>query len=187
MSGSHVRDKDGVNAVLLLCEAAAWHAARGQTLLEALNTLYEEFGVYRNVLRTKEFCGPDGMAAMQRLMDRLRSEPPQTMGGFTVEKMLDYTKEGTGVPKANVLEFRLSDNAKIIIRPSGTEPVSYTHLSVWRAFPLQTRCGICWSRMRPHTSRAGKSKNAGHLSFLRRREKNTGWSCICKAVVSAWM
>ena len=53
--------------------------------------------------------------------------------------------------------------------------------------PLQTRYGICWSRMRPHTSRAGKSKNAGHLSFLRRRVKNTGWSCICKAVVSAWM
>lgn len=129
LSGSHVRDKDGVNAVLLLCEAAAWHAARGQTLLEALNTLYEEFGVYRNVLRTKEFCGPDGMAAMQRLMDRLRSEPPQTMGGFTVEKMLDYTKEGTGVPKANVLEFRLSDNAKIIIRPSGTEPKIKLYLS----------------------------------------------------------
>ena len=58
----------------------------------------------------------------------------------------------------------------------------WTTLSVWRAFPLQTRCGICWSRMRPHTSRAGKSKNAGHLSFLRRRVKNTGWSCICKAV-----
>ena len=66
---------------------------------------------------------------MQRLMDRLRSEPPQTMGGFTVEKMLDYTKEGTGVPKANVLEFRLSDNAKIIIRPSGTEPKIKLYLS----------------------------------------------------------
>ena len=67
--------------------------------MEALNTLYEEFGVYRTVLRTKEFCGPDGMAAMQRLMDRLRSEPPQTMGGFTVEKMLDYTRKAQGFQK----------------------------------------------------------------------------------------
>ena len=122
LSGTHVRDKDAVNAVMLACECAAWYAAKGMTLLDALQALYAEFGFYRSALRSVSFAGESGMKAMRGIMARLRGKPPAEIAGYAVEGMADYQSGATGLPKADVLEYRLSGGAKLIVRPSGTEP-----------------------------------------------------------------
>ena len=129
LSGAHVRDKDAVNATLLVCEAAAWYAKQGMTLLDAINKLYAEFGCYRNALHSFAFEGESGMHTMQAIMKKLRETPPQSIAGIAVESVLDYNTEGTGLPKANVLEFRLAGGAKLMVRPSGTEPKIKVYLS----------------------------------------------------------
>ena len=122
MLGDYVRDKDAVNATLLVCEAAAWYAKQGMTLLDAINKLYAEFGCYRNALHSFTFEGESGMHTMDAIMKQLRQTPPTAIGGMAVESMVDYNTAGTGLPKANVLEFRLAGGAKLMVRPSGTEP-----------------------------------------------------------------
>ena len=129
LSGAHVRDKDAVNATLLVCEAAAWYAKQGMTLLDAINRLYAEFGCYRNALHSFAFEGESGMHTMDAIMKQLRETPPQSIGGMAVESVVDYNAEGTGLPKANVLEFRLAGGAKLMVRPSGTEPKIKVYLS----------------------------------------------------------
>ena len=129
LSGTHVRDKDGVNAVLLVCEAAAWYAKQGMTLGDAIDKLYAEYGYYRNGLCSFAFSGAEGMAKMQAIMDGLRANAPKEISGLAVETVVDYEAEGTGLPKANVLEYRLAGGAKFMVRPSGTEPKIKTYLS----------------------------------------------------------
>ena len=129
LSGGHVRDKDAVNAVMLACEAAAWYAARGMTLLDAVNALYAEFGCYRNALCSFTFEGESGMHAMQALMAGLRSAAPAEIAGYKVETSIDYQADGTGLPKADVLEYRLAGGHKFMVRPSGTEPKIKVYLS----------------------------------------------------------
>ena len=129
LSGTHVRDKDGVNATLLVCEAAAWYARQGKTLFNALEDLYEEYGYYRNGLCSFTFEGASGMETMKNLMEGLRANPPAEIAGLKVTKAVDYKAEGTGLPKANVLEYRLEGGAKFMVRPSGTEPKIKTYLS----------------------------------------------------------
>ena len=129
LSGAHVRDKDAVNATLLVCEAAAWYAKQGMTLLDAINKLYAEFGCYRNALHSFAFEGESGMHTMDAIMKQLRQTPPTAIGGMTVESVVDYNTAGTGLPKANVLEFRLAGGAKLMVRPSGTEPKIKVYLS----------------------------------------------------------
>ncbi len=129
LSGAHVRDKDAVNATLLVCEAAAAYAAKGQTLLDAIEALYKEFGYYRNALCSYTFEGETGMHTMQKLMANLRANPPKEIGGYAVEAATDYEAEGTGLPKADVLEYRLAGGHKFMVRPSGTEPKIKVYLS----------------------------------------------------------
>lgn len=129
LSGTHVRDKDAVNAVMLACECAAWYAAKGMTQLDALQALYAEFGFYRSALRSVSFAGESGMKAMRGIMARLRGKPPAEIAGYAVEGMTDYQSGATGLPKADVLEYRLSGGAKLIVRPSGTEPKIKVYLS----------------------------------------------------------
>lgn len=130
LSGAHVRDKDAVNAVMLACECAAWYAGQGMTLLDAMNALYEKFGFYRNGLLSRAFEGQDGMAAMDALMKSLRTAPPAEIGGWKVNGMTDYLGSDTGLIPSDVLEFRLEDTGKVIVRPSGTEPKLKIYLSV---------------------------------------------------------
>ena len=129
LSGAHVRDKDAVNAVMLACEAAAWYANQGMSLLDAVNALYAEFGWYRNDLKSFTFEGESGMKTMRRIMETLRESRPVSVGGFRVAEIVDYSAEGTGLPKANVLEFRFMNGAKLMVRPSGTEPKIKIYLS----------------------------------------------------------
>ena len=130
LAGTHVRDKDAVNAVMLACECAAWYAGQGMTLLDAMNALYEKFGFYRNGLLSKAFEGQDGMAAMDALMKSLRAAPPAEIGGWKVSGTTDYLSGNTGLIPSDVLEFRLEDAGKVIVRPSGTEPKLKLYLSV---------------------------------------------------------
>ena len=130
LSGAHVRDKDGVNAVMLACECAAWYAGQNMTLLDAMNALYERFGFYRSSLLSKAFEGQDGMAAMAALMERLRTAPPSEIAGQPVEAVTDYLRGDAGLIPADVLEFRLAGEGKVIVRPSGTEPKLKLYLSV---------------------------------------------------------
>ena len=129
LSGPHVRDKDAVNAVLLICEAAAWYAQQGKTLLDAIEALYREFGYYRNALCSFAFEGESGMHTMQELMKKLRANAPEDIAGYKVESVVDYDTDGTGLPRANVLEYHLDGGHKLMVRPSGTEPKIKVYLS----------------------------------------------------------
>ena len=86
LSGGHVRDKDAVNATLLVCEAAAWYAQQGMTLLDAIEALYKEFGYYRNALCSFAFEGETGMYTMQNLMKTLRADPPKEILDVTLSE-----------------------------------------------------------------------------------------------------
>ena len=130
LSGAHVRDKDAVNAVMLACECAAWYAGQGMTLLDAMNALYEKFGFYRNGLISIAFEGQNGMAAMEQLMASLRANAPKAVSGLEVTRMVDYLNDNTGLIASDVLELHLSGGAKLIVRPSGTEPKLKLYLSV---------------------------------------------------------
>lgn len=129
LSGAHVRDKDAVNAVMLACEAAAYYADQGMSLLDAVNALYREFGFYRNALHSFTFEGESGMKTMQRIMASLRASPKGTIAGYAVSAVTDYQQAGTGLPRADVLEYRLENGAKLMVRPSGTEPKIKVYLS----------------------------------------------------------
>ena len=129
LSGAHVRDKDAVNAVMLACETAAYYAAQGMSLLDAVNALYREFGFYRNALESFTFEGETGMHKMQGIMAGLRTSAPKTIAGYEVAKVVDYDADGTGLPRADVLEYRLVNGAKLMVRPSGTEPKIKVYLS----------------------------------------------------------
>ena len=129
LSGTHVRDKDAVNASLLIMEAAAYYAQKGMNLGDAIDSLYEEYGYYRNDLCSFTFEGVSGMQTMKNLMERLRAEKPTELAGRKVTSSVDYENDDTGLPKAQVLEYRLEGKAKLIVRPSGTEPKIKVYLS----------------------------------------------------------
>ena len=129
LSGTHVRDKDGVNAVLLVCEAAAYHKKRGRTLPEAMLELYREFGFYADGQKSFAFRGAHAMQEMEDRMARLRRDPLAHIAGLPVTGVTDYLTQDTGLPRADVLEFRLEPRAKLIVRPSGTEPKLKCYLS----------------------------------------------------------
>ena len=128
LSGSHVRDKDAVNASMLACEMTAWYKKQGMTLAEAVDALYEKFGFYRNDIASFAFEGAAGMQKMASIMDNLRANPPKTLDGKAVIKVVDYNLGVNGLPKSNVLEYQ-NECAKILVRPSGTEPKVKIYLS----------------------------------------------------------
>ena len=123
LSGTFVRDKDAVNAALLLCEMAANLKAEGKTLLDRLQELREEFGYFAQKTLTFQYEGQDGAARMQQIMEGLRRpltdfEAPLLRTAHRV----DYLRDETGLPKSDVMEFNLENGQKFIVRPSGTEP-----------------------------------------------------------------
>lgn len=122
LSGPHVRDKDGVNAAMLICQMAQDYKSKGKNLAQAMEELYREFGCYQNSLCSFTFEGQAGFDKMQNIMQGLRKKPPQEIGDLAVERVVDYVPGVNGLPKADVLEFRLAGGAKVMVRPSGTEP-----------------------------------------------------------------
>jgi phosphoglucomutase len=135
LSGSYVRDKDAVNASMLICQMAQYYRKKGMTLVDAMDALYRKYGYYQNVLMNFTFEGADGMVQMKNIMDSLRNETPSQIAGSKVCGWSDYqasvTSDGQKInlPKSNVLEYRLENGGKVIIRPSGTEPKIKAYLS----------------------------------------------------------
>ncbi len=123
LSGTDVRDKDAVNAAVLVCEMAANYKAQGFTLLDRLNQLRQEFGFYGQRLLTYQYEGEAGAKQMEAIMTKLR----QPLSAFDspllqAAQRIDYLLDETGLPKSDVLSFQPDKTRKIIVRPSGTEP-----------------------------------------------------------------
>ena len=130
LSGSFVRDKDAVNASLLICEMFAWYKSQGKSLVDVLEELYEQYGYFQSKLLSFAFEGSSGMAKMQGLMDGLRSDPPKDIAGIPVERCVDYLDEAaTGLPGSNVLRYFLAGGHEAAVRPSGTEPKLKVYLT----------------------------------------------------------
>ena len=138
LSGGYVRDKDAVDASMLICEMAMDYRAKGKTLVDAMQDLYQKHGYYVNGLCNFAFEGEDGMKKMSEIMDSLRSNAPAEIAGYPVVGWSDYqesvrmeggSKTEITLPKSNVLEYRLGNGAKVIVRPSGTEPKIKIYLS----------------------------------------------------------
>ncbi|MBR6028606.1 MAG: phospho-sugar mutase [Clostridia bacterium] len=123
LSSTFVRDKDAVNAAVLVCEMAANLKAEGLTLLDKLALLREEFGFYAQRLLTFAYEGESGANRMADIMAGLRrplAESPEAL--LQTAARIDYLHDDTGLPASDVLSFALADGRKIIVRPSGTEP-----------------------------------------------------------------
>lgn len=129
LAGTHVRDKDGVMALMLVAEMAQHHAAAGKTLAQAMEALYDAYGRHGSRLISIDIPGALPMRRMKEIMDRLRAEPPKSMGGNPVVGITDYATGIGGLPPSNVLSLRNAADAKVIIRPSGTEPKVKAYLS----------------------------------------------------------
>lgn len=122
LSGDHVRDKDAVNASMLICQMAQYYKLQGKNLAQAMSDLYEKYGYYHNKTISLSYPGADGAAKMAGIMAGLRETAPAEIAGSKVEAVLDYKDGVNGLPKANVIEFDLEGGNKAIVRPSGTEP-----------------------------------------------------------------
>lgn len=122
LSGDHVRDKDAVNASMLICQMAQYYKLQGKNLVEAMRDLYEKHGYYHNKTVSLSYPGADGAAKMAGIMKSLRSEAPAEIAGSKVEAVADYATCVNGLPAADVIEFDLEGGNKAIVRPSGTEP-----------------------------------------------------------------
>lgn len=133
LAGSYVRDKDAIVASMLICEMAAYYRTKGISMMEARKKMYEKYGVYVHSQHSFTFEGESGMIQMQEIMTKLRNEHPTEIDGLKVLQFDDYqvsTSKNleTGeiseitLPKSNVLAFTLEQGAKVVIRPSGTEP-----------------------------------------------------------------
>ena len=132
LSGTDVRDKDGVNACMLIAEAAAWYKKMyNKTLVDAIDMLYEQYGYYGDKVTSFVLPGKDGLEKMQAVMQALRANPPKSFAGTDVKALRDYQTskricgeavEALTLPKSNVLYFELEGGAWICVRPSGTEP-----------------------------------------------------------------
>ncbi len=133
MLGDYVRDKDAVTAALLLTEMAAWYAAQGMTLADALEALYKKYGYYAEHTYNLVMPGLDGLKDMANLMKGLRENPPAELSGVKVVQFKDYSdgsvkdcatgaKTAMELSGSNVLRFEMEDGTSVIVRPSGTEP-----------------------------------------------------------------
>lgn len=129
LTGSYVRDKDGVDGAYMICEMFSYYKTKGISLLEKLEELYRIYGYCLNTLHSYEFDGSVGFAKMQRIMQAFRGKV-KAFGGKKVMKLLDYASGLNGLPKSDVLKFLLEDNCSIVIRPSGTEPKIKAYISV---------------------------------------------------------
>lgn len=129
LSGTYVRDKDGVNGAYMICEMFSFYATRGLSLLEKLEELYKTYGYCLNTLHSYEFEGSAGFARMQQIMASFRGNVP-AFGGKKVNALLDYSQGLDGLPKSDVLKFMLDDNCSLVVRPSGTEPKLKVYISV---------------------------------------------------------
>lgn len=129
LTGSYVRDKDGVNGAYMICEMFSFYRTKGISLLDKLNEIYSEYGYCLNTLHSFEFDGAAGFTKMQDIMQEFH-KGLDVIGGKKVVETLDYSKGLNGLPKSDVLKYLLEGNCSVVVRPSGTEPKLKTYISV---------------------------------------------------------
>lgn len=131
--GTHARDKDGIVAVMTVCEAAAYYKMQGLTLWDQMLKIYEKYGYYKERQFSIVLKGAEGAEQIKKMMETMRNNPPVKIGDYTVKSVGDYQaqmihnnetgkEESTNLPKSNVLYYDLDKNAWCCVRPSGTEP-----------------------------------------------------------------
>lgn len=140
LSGSFVRDKDGVNASLLICEMFAYYQSKGLSLVDVLHGLYAKYGAFQNALQSFTFEGAEGFATMQKIMADFRENAPAEVLGRKVLRKSDYKTsvmtDAAGktspidMPSSDVLKFDLEGDISLVVRPSGTEPKLKIYYSV---------------------------------------------------------
>lgn len=146
MIGDKVRDKDAVSAVALLCEMASYEKANNSTLFDKLIDLYVQHGFYKESLISLTKKGMDGQQQIANMMENFRNNPPATINGSSVVKVLDYELQRgfnpntddtwtIDLPKSNVLQYILEDGSQISARPSGTEPKIKFYFSIKETLP----------------------------------------------------
>jgi len=138
----HVKDKDGVSALLLLCELAAAEKAQGRTLVDVLDDLALAHGLHATDQLSVRVTD---LAEIGVAMDRLRATPPSALGGLTVERVDDLSRGNGGLPPTEGLRYRLADGARVIVRPSGTEPKLKCYLEV--VVPVDAEAGVDAARI----------------------------------------
>ena len=128
--GTHARDKDAVVASMLICEMAAYYLAQGKTLIDVLEELYQEYGMYLDALDSYTLKGKDGAERIHAISAELRRRGAALMEDVT--ELLDYTQGIGDLPKSDVLKYRFADGSWMAVRPSGTEPKIKVYYSVRR-------------------------------------------------------
>jgi len=140
LTGSYVRDKDAVDGSLMIAEMFAFYRAEGKSLPDVLDGLYEKYGYCLNTLHSFEFDGESGFEKMQSIMKAFRTDVPEGFAGKKVLAVSDYETQVTreaggkeepirGLPKSDVLKYRLEDGISVVVRPSGTEPKLKIYIS----------------------------------------------------------
>lgn len=133
LAGTHSRDKDGVVASMLICEAAAYYKSRGMSLYDGIVEIYEKYGYYLEDLKSITMKGIEGSKRIKEIVDAFRNNTPESIGNARVIRVKDYLKridysvlEGKKanieLPSSNVMQLFLEDGSLITARPSGTEP-----------------------------------------------------------------
>ena len=131
--GTHARDKDGIAAVMALCEAAAYYKEKGYTLWDQMINIYKKYGFYKELTISITREGVTGAEEIKQMMEKMRDNPATTLGKYKVIEFRDYKKDiiknnatgeitKTGLPNSNVLYYGLENDAWCCVRPSGTEP-----------------------------------------------------------------
>ena len=130
--GTHARDKDGIVAVMTICEAVTYYKMQGLTLWDAMNNMYKKYGYYKEKQMSITLKGIEGAEEIKKMMENMRNNPAKEIAGLKVISFGDYQKQeitdsngnvsSTGLSKSNVLYFDLEKNAWVCVRPSGTEP-----------------------------------------------------------------
>jgi len=144
------RDKDAIQSVIAITEAAAYYKSHGKTLLDVLNDLYERHGYYLEGLVSVTKKGADGARAIQQLLTSLRENPLKEIAGLSIASEEDYStqnrsfvdgrkKEKLSLPKSNVIKYFLEDGSWVCIRPSGTEPKIKYYIGVTSPTELESK------------------------------------------------
>lgn len=157
-----IRDKDGISSALLITDLASRLKPRGQTLIDALESLWREHGIFQDMQLSRRFEGTDAQARMTEVVEDLRRKPPTEIGGRTVTSMIDlgrrvrWTSDGETpyerLAKSEVLIFELEGNHRAMVRPSGTEPklkyYLYAYASArWGLAPAREQVAALLDRM----------------------------------------
>ncbi|MFL0251715.1 phospho-sugar mutase [Clostridium neuense] len=141
LAGTFVRDKDAVIGAVLICEMALYYKKKGMNLYDALNSLYEKYGFYKETLVSKELTGKEGQEKIKKAIEHLRHSQIEAVNNIKIIKKFDYKlriekdivnniESEIKLPVSNVLKFILEDGSWFVVRPSGTEPKMKIYMAV---------------------------------------------------------